>query len=548
MAAHNLLKDPLIRFETCEGFERGSLPEVFAALIADRVECFPALRAHQVPAWHMFLAQLGAIAAHCAGLISPPDDAATWRDIIGRLTRAEYPNDEPWCLVVDDWTKPAFLQPPVPDGIKLKDDEPVLTPDALDMLITSRNHDLKQSVAVDASSDDWIFALVSLQTMEGYGGGGGRLNGIARMNKGSSSRVLMGLAPMPPAGAEVTLHPGPWLQRDIAQLLTRRDDLVRSTPIPYPAAGGLALTWTAPWPDSEQLSLEMLDIWFIEVCRRVRLRLNGSIVSATIGNSSSERTKAKHLNGVVGDPWAPVHRTDAKAFSITENGRFHYARVVELVLSGDWQLPLLAELGDSEADAVANWLLVLAAIARGNSKTGGFQSRSLPLKGREVRVLGAKRRELHKVAAEQIVEIKKLDTVLRDALALAVAGGIREKINNDSYAHTQPYRDRLDAVADRTFFPALWARFAAEEQGTADDVEAARRAFLLPLIETARNLLEEGLADIPCPSIRRPRAEARARHRFVVLLRDHEKGFPALFAKAPDAEPTDVELETADAR
>ena len=61
------------------------------------------------------------------------------------------------------------------------------------MLITSRNHDLKQNVARQAEPEDWVFALVSLQTSEGYGGSGNQ--GIARMNGGSSSRPMLGLAP-----------------------------------------------------------------------------------------------------------------------------------------------------------------------------------------------------------------------------------------------------------------------------------------------------------------------------------------------------------------
>lgn len=41
-------------------------------------------------------------------------------------------------------------------------------PDALDVLITSKNFDLKAEVAVAAEPDEWLFALVSLQTMEGF--------------------------------------------------------------------------------------------------------------------------------------------------------------------------------------------------------------------------------------------------------------------------------------------------------------------------------------------------------------------------------------------
>ena len=525
MTAHSLLTEPLIRFETHEGLQWGSLPDVFSALIADQVECFPALRAHQEPAWHMFLAQLSAIACHRAGLTTPPTDAATWADIIGRLTRNEFPDDEPWRLVVDEWSKPAFLQPPVPGDVELKND--VLTPDALDMLITSRNHDLKQAVAASTESDDWIFSLVSLQTMEGYGGGGGRLHGIARMNKGNSSRVLMDLVPMT---ANTSLRAGTWFKRDVGQLLKRRNELLRGTPVAYPSAGGLALAWAVLWPEGEQLSLEQMDIWFIEICRRVRLRAGRQGLRGSAGNSSAERMNAKHLNGVVGDPWAPIHRVDAKTLTLGDEGGFHYARLVELLFSGDWHLPVLAELGEGETDAAANWLFKVAAIARGNSKTGGFKSRSLPLTGRVARGLTARRKELHQLATEQIGEVNKVDAALRNALALANAGGGRDKIKEDNFKRTRVYRDRLDAVADREFFPALWARFEADQQGSVDAAENARRAFLLPLIEAARDLLEEGLADIPCPSIRRPRAEARARRRFEAQLRSKKTGFPGLFA------------------
>jgi len=537
MRVHNLLTDRLIRFETPDGLEQGSLPDIYAALMADRIESFPALRAHQGPAWHMFLAQLGAIACHRARLSTPPDDAATWQDIIGQLTRDQFPDDEPWCLVVDDWSKPAFLQPSVPEDLSLKgEDDDKRSPDALDMLITSRNHDLKQSVATGASLDDWLFALVSLQTMEGYGGP--KNYGISRMNGGSSSRVLMGLSPLPMNAVDHSVRVGRWLKRDISQLLARRDEVLNGSSLSYPPAAGVALTWTVAWPEGDQLLLDQLDIWFIEVCRRVRLRRIGDTLRASMGNSSTERIKAKHLNGFVGDPWAPVHRIEKKSLTIGDEGTFHYTRVVDLLFSGDWFLPSLAELGDDEADEVGNWLLVIAAIARGNSKTGGFKSRAIPLEGRQARGLIAKRAELHDVARELTGEIKKIDNALRYALALATASGVADNIDKNSYARAHPYSNRLDAAADRLFFPALWERFEAEQEGTAIDVERARRSFLLPLIDVARDLLKEGLADIPCPAIRRRRAEARALRAFEGRLRNANPkiGFPGLFMNDPDVD------------
>ncbi|MEO1610483.1 MAG: CRISPR-associated protein Cse1 [Pseudomonadota bacterium] len=523
---YNLLTDQIIRFETAYGLERGSLPDVYAALMRDDVESFPAMRAHQEPAWHMFLAQLGAIAAHRGGLTAPPEDAETWRTLIGNLTRKEFPNDEPWRLIVVDWSKPAFLQSPVPGDVALKNE--ARTPDALDMLITSRNHDVKQEISTLAELDDWIFALVSLQTMEGYGGP--KNYGIARMNGGSSSRVMMGLTAMTKRRGQKVLRPGQRLKRDALQLKTRRDELLNETPIPYPKYGGTALIWTLPWHDNDQISLSDLDICFIEICRRVRLQRNGCMLMARTGNSCVERIKAKHLKGCVGDPWSPLHRIENKSLTIGDEGTFDYTRVVNLLLSGDWSIPLLAQLGQSESNYTTSWVLHFAAIARGNSKTGGFRSRALPLKGRIARGLLAQRPQLHELANKQIQEIKKIDTALRNALALATAGGDREKVDENSRLKTRPYRERFDTVADRLFFPALWARFEAQQTGTLKDAEQARRDFLLPLIDAARDLLEEGIADVPCASIRRPRAAARAQRTFEGRVRSDKHGFPALFA------------------
>ena len=57
---YNFLTDPMMRIVKSDG-SRGSasLPEVYASLVADLVEAFPALRPHQRHAWHAFLVQLG---------------------------------------------------------------------------------------------------------------------------------------------------------------------------------------------------------------------------------------------------------------------------------------------------------------------------------------------------------------------------------------------------------------------------------------------------------------------------------------------------------
>ena len=59
------------------------------------------------------------------------------------------------------------------------------TPDSIDMLATAKNHDLKASRVSAAESDAWLFALMTLQTCEGWGGATNY--GISRMNSGSGS-------------------------------------------------------------------------------------------------------------------------------------------------------------------------------------------------------------------------------------------------------------------------------------------------------------------------------------------------------------------------
>ena len=253
----NLLDDPILSHS---GGETVSLPGLFAAMARKEATSFPGLRPHQRPAWHMFLVQLGALAISRAGFNRIPDDESTWRAALGALT-ADYPDESPWRLATLDWRKPAFLQPPEPDGSRWS---LVTSPDSLDMLITSRNHDVKQHISRWASAEDWVYALVSLQTCEGYNGRGNY--GIARMNGGSSSRPMLGLAPA--SAKDMSPAPSAWWKRDVT-ILTRKRKHDQASQVGR--VGGPALLWCLDWPEGHQLNLLDLDPWFIEVCRRVRL-------------------------------------------------------------------------------------------------------------------------------------------------------------------------------------------------------------------------------------------------------------------------------------
>lgn len=502
----NLLQNPIL---TISRGVKVSLPELLAAMVREEVRDFPALRPHQRPAWHMFLVQLSALALWTAGREELPMDAADWKASLSGLT-PDHADDEPWQLVVADQNKPAFLQPPVPKNLKWS---PIKTPDALDMLITSRNHDLKQNVARQAEPEDWVFALVSLQTSEGYGGSGNQ--GIARMNGGSSSRPMLGIVPS--QAENLTVNASAWWARDVRQLIKARKANNESGPC---VAGGDALLWCLDWPENRQLNLRDLDPWFIEVCRRIRLTDAGGVISAQRSTSKATRVDAKMAKGVVGDPWAPVHK-EGKSFTLTQG--YNYKTLCNILFSGDWQRPLLAEL---QEDETADMLLIAEGISRGNSKTEGFHSRAVPIPSKVLPLFSSENAAT--LSKAQIEEIGKFDQALRNSLSLVAAGGDREARKKEHFAHTNPARARFDHVADQLFFMHLWRRVEAATASDHESPAKAKTAFLVNLREKAEAELKAALPAMPCTAIQRPRAEARAWRAFYGAI---GKEYPELFEK-----------------
>lgn len=253
----NLLDEDLIRWRCVARGElhRSSLPALLAALAADEVRDFPALRPHQRHPWHAFLVQLAAIALHHARQTEPWTESADWRAALLALTPGDA-DGAAWCLVAPT-DRPALLQPPVPCE-RVDDWKNVMhAADELDMLVTSKNHDLKGARAWRAEPDDWLFALVSLQTQEGFLGAGNY--GISRMNGGFASRPGVGIAPVGAWGAR-------W-RADMQTLLAHREAIAEQQGLQVHT--GHALLWLLPWAGSDSLAMASLDPLYIEICRRV---------------------------------------------------------------------------------------------------------------------------------------------------------------------------------------------------------------------------------------------------------------------------------------
>ena len=497
---HNLLIDPLIRARLpTQGVARLSLPEVYAALPADQIAAFPALRPHQRHAWHAFLCQLGVIALHRAGLTDIVKSAGEWRTLL-RATTPEFADDQPWHLVVDDPGQPAFMQPPSPDGLAQYRGTKE-TPDDLDILVSAKNHEIKQTTAIQADPDDWLFALIDLQTMGGYLGAGNYQ--IARMNGGYSSRPCVGLAP---ADGGLGAH----LLSDMRRMLDGRDALLDRYPDYFRPNGGIALTWLDAWDGTDSLALRELDPYFIEICRRVRLASSNGHLAARSAASTAPRIYAKAAGGDVGDFWTPVRVQDKKALSLSSVG-FRYDRLAEMVFGTDFRRPLAMQV---TAGGGKRWRLVARGVAAGQGKTEGYHERSdVALSTATAHALSRRdeRDRLAVLAQEQIEEVEDVMKALRFGVAIAASGGKdANELTKAHRSHAGPYARRLDAEADTCFFAALENRYAADSAGEASTRQAFRAGFARMLIRAAQQLLHEAVETVPCSAIRRPRARARA--------------------------------------
>ena len=530
---YNILTEPLIRYQPSVGsVVQQSLPEVYAALMADKVEAFPALRPHQRHAWHAFLVQLGAMAMHRAATDVPPGDTAAWRRIISALT-PDWPDEEPWHLVVDDITKPAFMQPPAKDWTDYDKRELLRSPDALDMLDTAKNHDLKTLVAIDATAEDWVFALIAMQTMNGYVGPGNYP--IARMNSGDGSRTAFSVTPQ--------LRPGAHIQRDIDVLSARSPEIMEELPFNW---DGLGLLWTRQWDgEKEHLPLPFLHPFFIEVCRRRRLAVDGNMCLYAMKAASKGRLTATTNNrGVVGDPWTLINMADKKgdkALTLQPDS-FSYKEITKYLTSGDWKRPILSRPTQGER----NINLTMRGIRR---KKGGqterYYERVVPIRSERLRtaILGNSTRLdsdiLGRMSQDRIMQVGKVQAILKDAIATFIARGrdIYNDLKPDERQRIRHYAtlwsNKLDEIVDDRFFEDLQMEF---EQTDENQRRRIRFDWLLNddegsgVINHARAVLNDALESLGCPSIYRYKARVNAEGLFEGCIQGGS-GFPDLFPR-----------------
>jgi CRISPR system Cascade subunit CasA len=483
----DLLDDPVFTVVPAEGPRLlVSLAELLARLGRGTPSELAYLMPHQQHVMHAFAVQLAALVCARSGAPHLDRDAAQWRADLRALGGCA----EAFQLVVNDLRKPAFLQPPVPEGT-LDGFQTVETPDELDVLVLAKNHDVKAARLHRPRVEQWIFALLSLQTQQGFSG---RANyGIARMNSGFGNRPGLGAAP--------SLDWAQRFARDVGVALRARGDLLTAD---YPFVDqGLALLWLEPWDGTRSLSPSQLDPFFIEIARRIRFTTDAGRLTVRRTSTEAPRVDAKSMNGNTGDLWTPIERERGVGLTLPADG-FSYVRVSNLLFEDDWRRPPALELAPEDGPAPR---VLARAMVRGQGKTEGLHERDIPLSPRAVRRLQSRegRTELGALAKERIEAASNLRLrALKPALCAYLQGGADDLRLDDDRAAV--WLAAFERGVDAEFFARLF-------EDLDDEPEARAIRFEQWLVGLARELLSRAMDALPTPTARRERAIAAAEAR-----------------------------------
>jgi CRISPR system Cascade subunit CasA len=470
-------------------------------MTCDEVRDFPALRPHQRHPWHAFLVQLAAMALHYARQSQPFESEEEWKNALLALT-PEHPDGCAWCLV-SPHDKPAFMQAPVPGGVVSGWKNNFHAADEIDMLVTGKNHDLKIARMKNSAPDDWLMALISLQTQEGRLGSGNY--GISRMNGGFGSRPALGVVPKG--------HWGCRWRRDVKVLLTQRDKIIEQMELMV--QGGIGLVWLQPWDGEESLAFSSLDPFYIEICRRIRLCSNDGVVAAIATTSKSARIEAKGRNGMTGDPWIPIDISAAKALTITAKG-FGYRLSADLLFGTKFHRPIAQML--AQGDGIEGIVVLAQSVTRGQGKTEGYHERRIPISPKIRQLLIQRKTDLlAKIAEERVHAIGQVRGVLWTALATLFDNGVqKEKFSDGAKDKANIFSKPFEQGEDTRFFDELNAEIES------DQPQETRLQWMLSMAERAETILKGAFDAGPRSGEQRYRARAKALANFHRSLRSEK--------------------------
>lgn len=493
----DLLNDPLIGVRnTANEQQRVTLPGAIAGLLSGEIADFTGLRAHQADPWHVLLVQLAAsVMARQPEGTEPPTDESFWR--AGLLDLADGQTTA-WQLVVDDVTLPAFMQHPLAAPGELAHFKHIASqPDELDVLVTSKDHDVKAARAQFSDRESWLFAVMALQTLSGYSGRDSY--GSVRMNSGTGSRCIVSLVG--------STDFSPRFLEELEVVVTMRAGALAS-PIHYKPRS-VVLTWLQSWTrDRHQCHLAELEPWFIEAVRPLRLRVQDDRLVALGATSTARQIGPKAIdNGLVGDPWLPINEADKKkgrsALTVSGSG-WTPQRLSDLLLQQSFELtPLQKPRAGMRGPA---WF-VCSVLVRGQGTTDGLHRIAVPVPAPVLALIARPdtRDQLAQGASKLRDDASEIQKSLTMAL-MSLASGGPEIVNRDSKALAGWAAVCLEPFTrgwSERYFEALWRL-------TDTPLLAVRADWQAALIADARRTLRDSETRLPAPSSRRWRARVHA--------------------------------------
>ena len=500
---YNLLTTPLLTVKDAAGRNQAhSLPGLLAALGRGEVDSLVRAHRHQIDPIHIFLCYLAAVTLARIGKLDLAHDEAFWAERLRVLTEGA---DDAWCVVVDDPQRPAFMQPPVASAEQAgKLDPKAETPDEFDVLQAAKNHDVKAARMSGAAVEDWVYALISGQTMSSFLGAGNY--GVARMNGGSGSRPCVGVV--------TSLNASERWQLDTQRLLESRDGLL-APDWPY-KKDGVSLLWCVPWDGTSSIALDALDPFFIEVARIIRLKEDKGAITALGQPTNSPRVAAKNQKGNVGDPWIPITRKTGGALTISATGLTPQL-LRDLLLDDEKYIRAPMQVITPGDKAV--WVRV-SVIVGGQGKTDGYHEAMIPV-GRRPRFAlagGAERERLTRLSQWGLDQASTAQNrSLRPALFMLIEGGpegFPKQNSREAKQWVSEYISNYAARWSKSYFPWLWEALERDD-------DTAKENWLTTLHTIASETLEMSIKSAPVRTNRRYRGRVRANGLFQGTWKKH---------------------------
>jgi len=406
--------------------------------------------------------------------------------------------EEAWCMVTG-LKEMAFMQPPGDDW-NMKD--PWSMPDQSDVLITSRNHDVKRHIIHNPTQEHWVFALVSIQTTWGYGG---PFNyGVLRVRNSYSARCFLSILPS-------TLSLGARFLREV-QVWSEE---IRACQDSGKQGKNHKLLWTHYWSGVEQIDSMDLHPAAVEVCRMYKLiEQNGKIICVRKGSKKSRVAQT----GPWVDVWTPMRvEEDGTVSRVSLSGSPDLRNIHKILFEYTPCRSMIPRERDGDSP-----ILQVRGVARDPSRNGmtaGYVDLHLPMPFKRE----SERAQMGERAMAWILTLESIREQLRTCIFAFLQGGPEQidKKHEGSTKQSANYLSEFDQTSLRDFFACLM-----ETNGVS--LEKSNKLWQQKLFENFSSVIGRVTDSAPVPSSVRYRAIARCENLAQWTVRNM---FPLIWTK-----------------